>query len=179
MAHAYAALYGIPCTALRFFTVYGPAGRPDMAYFSFTEKLLRGETIRVFNHGQCERDFTYVDDAVDAICRVMARAPQNMTGETGQPVPPYAVYNVGNCHPENLLDFIGVLQQALTRVGLLPADFDLRSHIGLVPMQPGDVPVTCADVTALERDFGYRSSTPLSEGLRNFAEWNRTCYAMD
>lgn len=174
MAHAYAKLYSIPCTGLRFFTVYGPAGRPDMAYFSFTNKLIRNETIRVFNYGNCLRDFTYIDDIVEGILRVMEHAPEKQTGEDGLPIPPYALYNIGNNHPENLLDFIEILGSELIRAGILPEDFDLKAHQELVPMQPGDVPVTYADTSPLERNFGFRPSTPLREGLRKFAEWYST-----
>ena len=176
MAHAYAKLYSIPCTGLRFFTVYGPAGRPDMAYFSFTNKLIRNETIRVFNYGNCLRDFTYIDDIVEGIVRVMEHAPEKLTGDDGLPLPPYALYNIGNNHPENLLDFIAILGEELTRAGILPADFDINAHRELVPMQPGDVPVTYADTAPLERDFGFKPSTPLREGLRRFAGWYRTFY---
>ena len=174
MAHAYAKLYSIPCTGLRFFTVYGPAGRPDMAYFSFTDKLIRNESIRVFNYGNCLRDFTYIDDIVEGILRVMEHAPEKHTGDDGLPVPPYALYNIGNNHPENLLDFIDILGSELIRAGILPDDFDLKAHQELVPMQPGDVPVTFADTEPLERDFGFRPSTPLRQGLRRFAEWYST-----
>ncbi len=174
MAHAYAKLYNIPCTGLRFFTVYGPAGRPDMAYFSFTEKLIRNESIRVFNYGKCLRDFTYIDDIVEGILRVMEHAPEKQTGEDGLPLPPYALYNIGNNHPENLLDFIEILGSELIRAGILPEDFDLKAHQELVPMQPGDVPVTFADTSPLERDFGFKPSAPLREGLRRFAEWYST-----
>ncbi len=171
MAHAYAKLYNIPSTGLRFFTVYGPAGRPDMAYFGFTDKLIRGETIEIFNYGSCMRDFTYIDDIVEGIMRVMQHAPEKKVGEDGLPVPPYAVYNIGNSSPENLLDFVTVLQEELIRAGVLSADYDFEAHKKLVPMQPGDVPVTYADTTPLERDFGFKPSTPLREGLRRFAEW--------
>ena len=171
MAHAYSKLYNIPATGLRFFTVYGPAGRPDMAYFGFTEKLVRGEKIQIFNHGNCERDFTYIDDVVEGIMRVMLKAPARATGQDGLPLPPYAIYNIGNSSPENLLDFVDVLQQELLRAGVLPADYDFESHMEFVPMQPGDVPVTYADTSALEHDFGFKPSTPLREGLRAFAEW--------
>ena len=177
MAHAYAKLYSIPCTGLRFFTVYGPAGRPDMAYFSFTDKLIRGETIRVFNYGNCLRDFTYIDDIVEGILRVMEHAPEKQTGEDGLPVPPYALYNIGNNHPENLTDFIRILSDELIRAGILPDDFDIAGHQELVPMQPGDVPVTYADTEPLERDFGFRPSTSLREGLRKFAEWYKSYYS--
>ncbi len=176
MAHAYAKLYSIPCTGLRFFTVYGPAGRPDMAYFSFTNKLIRGENIRVFNYGNCLRDFTYIDDIVEGILRVMEHAPEKQTGEDGLPVPPYALYNIGNNHPENLTDFIRILGLELIRAGILPEDFDITAHQELVPMQPGDVPVTYADTEPLERDFGFRPSTSLQEGLRKFAEWYKAFY---
>lgn len=176
MAHAYSKLYDIPSTGLRFFTVYGPAGRPDMAYFGFTDKLLKGETIRIFNYGNCKRDFTYVDDIVEGVIRVMKKAPERRTGEDGLPVPPYAVYNIGNSNPENLLDFVRILQEELVAAGVLPADYDFEAHRELVPMQPGDVPVTYADTSALERDFGFRPSTPLREGLRRFAEWYKKFY---
>ena len=171
MAHAYSKLYDIPSTGLRFFTVYGPAGRPDMAYFGFTNKLVRGEKIQIFNYGNCKRDFTYVDDIVEGVIRVMERAPERRRGEDGLPLPPYAVYNIGNSQPENLLDFVNILQQELVRAGVLPQDYDFDAHKELVPMQPGDVPVTFADTSALERDFGFRPSTSLREGLRAFAEW--------
>lgn len=176
MAHAYSKLYNIPSTGLRFFTVYGPAGRPDMAYFGFTNKLLKGDTIQIFNYGNCKRDFTYIDDIVEGILRVMQGAPEKRQGEDGLPVPPYAVYNIGNQNPENLLDFVDILQQELIAAGVLPADYDFESHKQLVPMQPGDVPVTYADTGALERDFGFKPSTPLREGLRNFARWYREFY---
>lgn len=176
MAHAYAKLYNIPSTGLRFFTVYGPAGRPDMAYFGFTNKLLRGETIQIFNYGNCKRDFTYVDDIVEGVIRVMQKPPEKMDGEDGLPVPPYAVYNIGNNQPENLLDFVQILSEELVRAGVLPEDYDFEAHKELVPMQPGDVPVTYADTTALERDFGFKPSTPLREGLRKFAEWYKDFY---
>ena len=171
LAHSYSKLYNIPSTGLRFFTVYGPAGRPDMAYFGFTNKLLKGETIKIFNFGNCKRDFTYVDDIVEGVMRVMAKAPEKKTGEDGLPVPPYNVYNIGNSHPENLLDFVQILQEELIRAGVLPPDYDFESHKELVPMQPGDVPVTYADTMPLERDFGFKPSTSLREGLRRFAEW--------
>lgn len=171
MAHAYSKLYNIPSTGLRFFTVYGPAGRPDMAYFGFTDKLLRGETIRIFNYGNCKRDFTYIDDIVEGVVRVMQGAPERKNGEDGLPVPPYAVYNIGNQNPENLLDFVDILQQELIAAGVLPNDYDFEAHKQLVPMQPGDVPVTYADTTPLERDYGYKPSTDLRTGLRNFARW--------
>ena len=176
MAHAYAKLYNIPCTGLRFFTVYGPAGRPDMAYFGFTNKLLRGEKIQIFNYGNCQRDFTYVDDIVTGVVHIMQHAPEKATGEDGLPLPPYMVYNIGNNSPENLLDFVDILQQELIRAGVLPADYDFDAHKELVPMQPGDVPVTYADVTALERDFGFKPATSLREGLRRFAEWYKAFY---
>lgn len=171
MAHAYAKLYNIPCTGLRFFTVYGPAGRPDMAYFGFTNKLRQGETIQIFNYGNCKRDFTYIDDIVEGIVRVMQHAPEKVPGEDGLPIPPYALYNIGNNQPENLLDFVQILSEELVRAGVLPEDYDFEAHKQLVPMQPGDVPVTYADTSALERDFGFKPSTPLREGLRRFAEW--------
>ena len=171
MAHCYSKLYDIPSTGLRFFTVYGPAGRPDMAYFSFTDKLVKGESIRIFNYGNCRRDFTYVDDIVEGIHRVMRHAPEKQTGEDGLPVPPYAVYNIGGGKPENLLDFVNILQEELLRAGVLPADYDFKAHQQLVPMQPGDVPLTYADATALERDFGFTPKIPLRDGLRHFAEW--------
>ncbi len=176
MAHAYSKLYNIPSTGLRFFTVYGPAGRPDMAYFGFTNKLLRGETIRIFNYGNCKRDFTYIDDIVEGIVRVMQGAPERKNGEDGLPVPPYAVYNIGNQSPENLLDFVDILQQELIAAGVLPNDYDFEAHKQLVPMQPGDVPVTYADTTPLERDYGYKPSTDLRTGLRNFARWYKDFY---
>lgn len=177
MAHAYSKLYNIPSTGLRFFTVYGPAGRPDMAYFGFTNKLLKGETIQIFNFGNCKRDFTYVDDIVEGIKRVMQHAPEKMDGEDGLPIPPYAVYNIGNNQPENLLDFVDILQQELTRAGVLPEDYDFEAHKELVPMQPGDVPVTYADTSALEEDFGFKPSTSLRDGLRKFAEWYKEFYS--
>lgn len=176
MAHAYSKLYNIPSTGLRFFTVYGPAGRPDMAYFGFTNKLVKGETIQIFNYGNCKRDFTYVDDIVEGVVRVMQHAPEKQTGEDGLPVPPYKVYNIGNSHPENLLEFVDILQQELLRAGVLPQDYDFDSHKKLVPMQPGDVPVTYADTTPLENDFGFRPSTPLRDGLRAFAQWYKSYY---
>lgn len=176
MAHAYSKLYNIPSTGLRFFTVYGPAGRPDMAYFGFTNKLLRGETIRIFNYGNCKRDFTYIDDIVEGVVRVMQGAPERKDGEDGLPVPPYAVYNIGNQNPENLLDFVDILQQELIAAGVLPNDYDFETHKQLVPMQPGDVPVTYADTTPLERDYGYKPSTDLRTGLRNFARWYKDFY---
>ena len=177
MAHAYSKLYNIPATGLRFFTVYGPAGRPDMAYFGFTNKLLKGETIKIFNYGHCKRDFTYVDDIVEGVIRVMKKAPERQVGEDGLPIPPYAVYNIGNSNPENLLDFVRILQEELVAAGVLPADYDFDAHKELVPMQPGDVPVTYADTTALENDFGFRPSTTLREGLRRFANWYKTFYS--
>lgn len=176
MAHAYSKLYNIPSTGLRFFTVYGPAGRPDMAYFGFTDKLLRGETIRIFNYGNCKRDFTYIDDIVEGVVRVMQGAPERKDGEDGLPVPPYAVYNIGNQNPENLLDFVDILQQELIAAGVLPNDYDFEAHKQLVPMQPGDVPVTYADTTPLERDYGYKPSTDLGTGLRSFARWYKDFY---
>lgn len=176
MAHAYSKLYNIPSTGLRFFTVYGPAGRPDMAYFGFTNKLLRGETIRIFNYGNCKRDFTYIDDIVEGVVRVMQGTPERKDGEDGLPVPPYAVYNIGNQNPENLLDFVDILQQELIAAGVLPNDYDFEAHKQLVPMQPGDVPVTYADTTPLERDYGYKPSTDLRTGLRNFARWYKDFY---
>lgn len=171
LAHAYSKLYNIPSTGLRFFTVYGPAGRPDMAYFGFTDKLVKGEKIRIFNYGNCKRDFTYIDDIVEGVVRVMQHAPERITGEDGLPLPPYKVYNIGNSHPENLLDFVDTLQQELVRAGVLPEDYDFEAHKELVPMQPGDVPVTYADTTPLEQDFGFRPSTPLRDGLKMFADW--------
>lgn len=176
LAHSYSKLYDIPSTGLRFFTVYGPAGRPDMAYFGFTDKLLKGDKIRIFNYGNCRRDFTYVDDVVEGIRMVMHKAPERRTGPDGLPLPPYKVYNIGNSHPENLLDFVQILQEELVRAGVLPPDYDFEAHKELVPMQPGDVPVTFADTSALEHDFGFRPSTSLREGLRNFAEWYRDFY---
>lgn len=176
MAHAYSKLYNIPSTGLRFFTVYGPAGRPDMAYFGFTNKLLRGETIQVFNFGNCLRDFTYVDDIVKGVKLVMQNAPEKENGEDGLPLPPYRVYNIGNNSPENLLDFVDILQQELVGAGVLPEDYDFEAHKKLVPMQPGDVPVTYADTSALERDFGFKPATPLREGLRKFAQWYKAFY---
>ena len=176
MAHAYAQLYNIPCTGLRFFTVYGPAGRPDMAYFGFTNKLRQGETIQIFNYGNCKRDFTYIDDIVEGIVRVMQHAPEKVIGADGLPIPPYALYNIGNNQPENLLDFVQILSEELVRAGVLPEDYDFEAHKQLVPMQPGDVPVTYADTSALERDFGFKPSTPLREGLRRFAEWYKAFY---
>lgn len=176
MAHAYSKLYNIPSTGLRFFTVYGPAGRPDMAYFGFTNKLREGKTIQIFNYGNCKRDFTYVDDIVEGVVRVMQHAPEKQTGEDGLPIPPYKVYNIGNNSPENLLDFVTILQEELVRAGVLPSDYDFEAHKELVQMQPGDVPVTYADTTPLEQDFGFKPSTPLREGLRRFAEWYRRYY---
>lgn len=176
MAHAYSKLYNIPSTGLRFFTVYGPAGRPDMAYFGFTNKLVKGETIKIFNYGNCKRDFTYIDDIVEGIVRVMQHAPEKKTGEDGLPIPPYKVYNIGNNHPENLLEFIQILQEELTTAGVLPKDYDFEAHKELVPMQPGDVPVTYADTTPLEQDFGYKPATPLRKGLKAFAEWYKEYY---
>ena len=175
-AHCYSKLYNIPSTGLRFFTVYGPAGRPDMAYFGFTNKLLKGETIQIYNYGNCRRDFTYVDDIVEGIVRVMAKAPEKRTGEDGLPIPPYAVYNIGGGQPENLLDFVNILQEELLRAGVLPQDYDFEAHKQLVPMQPGDVPTTYADATALERDFGFTPKITLREGLRQFAEWYKVYY---
>ena len=176
MAHAYSKLYNIPSTGLRFFTVYGPAGRPDMAYFGFTNKLVKCETIKIFNYGNCKRDFTYVDDIVEGVVRVMQKAPDKKNGEDGLPIPPYAVYNIGNQNPENLLDFVQILSEELVRAGVLPENYDFEAHKELVAMQPGDVPVTYADTSALERDFGYKPSTNLREGLRNFAEWYAEFY---
>lgn len=176
MAHAYSKLYDIPSTGLRFFTVYGPASSPDMAYFGFTNKLIAGDTIKIFNYGKCQRDFTYIDDIVEGIVRVMQKAPQRATGEDGLPIPPYALYNIGGGRPENLLDFVTILQEELVRAGVLPENYDFEAHKELVAMQPGDVPVTYADTTALERDFGYRPSTTLREGLRKFSEWYKAFY---
>ena len=176
MAHAYSKLYNIPSTGLRFFTVYGPAGRPDMAYFGFTDKLVKGETIKIFNYGNCKRDFTYVDDIVEGVVRVMQHAPEKQTGEDGLPIPPYKLYNIGNNSPENLLDFVTILQEELIAAQVLPADYDFDAHKELVPMQPGDVPVTYADTSALEEDFGFKPCTSLREGLRKFAEWYRGYY---
>lgn len=176
MAHAYSKLYNIPSTGLRFFTVYGPAGRPDMAYFGFTNKLLKGETIKIFNYGNCKRDFTFVDDIVEGVWRIMNKAPERQNGEDGLPIPPYKVYNIGNNQPENLLDFVQILQEELIRAGVLPTDYDFESHKELVPMQPGDVPVTYADTTPLEQDFGFKPSTSLRQGLRKFAEWYKEFY---
>ncbi len=178
MAHAYSKLYNIPSTGLRFFTVYGPAGRPDMAYFGFTNKLRKGETIEIFNYGNCKRDFTYIDDIVEGVVRVMQGAPEKKTGEDGLPIPPYAIYNIGNQNPENLLDFVDILQQELIRAGVLPNSYDFEAHKRLVPMQPGDVPVTFADTSALERDFGFKPSTDLRTGIRKFAEWYRDFYRL-
>ena len=176
LAHAYSKLYNIPSTGLRFFTVYGPAGRPDMAYFGFTNKLVNGETIKIFNYGNCKRDFTYVDDIVEGVVRVMQHAPEKQNGEDGLPIPPYKVYNIGNNSPENLLDFVTILQEELVRAGVLPADYDFEAHKELVPMQPGDVPVTYADTTPLEEDYGFKPSTSLRDGLRKFAEWYKGYY---
>lgn len=177
MAHAYSKLYNIPSTGLRFFTVYGPAGRPDMAYFGFTDKLVKGGTIKIFNYGNCKRDFTYVDDIVEGVVRVMQHAPEKKIGEDGLPIPPYKVYNIGNNHPENLLEFVNILQEELVRAGVLPQDYDFDAHKELVPMQPGDVPVTYADTTPLEQDFGFKPCTSLREGLRHFAQWYKDyCY---
>ncbi|CCY00556.1 protein capI [Enterocloster bolteae CAG:59] len=176
MAHVYSKLYNIPSTGLRFFTVYGPAGRPDMAYFGFTNKLKEGKTIQIFNYGNCQRDFTYIDDIVEGVIRVMQRAPEKKKGEDGLPVPPYKIYNIGNNNPENLLDFVGILSEELVRAKVLPDDFDFESHKELVPMQPGDVPVTYADTSALEADFGFKPNTNLRDGLRRFAEWYATFY---
>ncbi len=176
MAHAYSKLYNIPSTGLRFFTVYGPAGRPDMAYFGFTNKLVNGETIKIFNYGNCKRDFTYVDDIVEGVVRVMQGAPDKKNGEDGLPIPPYAVYNIGNNQPENLLDFVQILSEELVRAGVLPEDYDFEAHKELVPMQPGDVPITYADTDALERDYGFKPSTSLRDGLRKFAEWYKDFY---
>lgn len=176
MAHAYSKLYNIPSTGLRFFTVYGPAGRPDMAYFGFTNKLVKGETIKIFNYGNCKRDFTYVDDIVEGVVRIMQHAPEKQNGKDGLPIPPYKVYNIGNNSPENLLDFVTILQEELVRAGVLPKDYDFEAHKELVPMQPGDVPVTYADTTPLEQDFGFKPNTSLREGLRRFAEWYAKYY---
>ena len=171
LAHAYSKLYNIPTTGLRFFTVYGPMGRPDMAYFSFTNKLIKGETIEIFNYGNCKRDFTYIDDIVEGIIRVMNKAPEKKDGEDGLPIPPYKLYNIGNNHPENLLDFVNILAEELINAGVLPKQFDIQKHMKLVPMQKGDVPITYADTSALEKDFGYKPSTSLREGLRQFSQW--------
>ena len=176
LAHSYSKLYNIPSTGLRFFNVYGPAGRPDMAYFGFTNKLIKGQTIEIFNYGNCKRDFTYVDDIVEGVMRVMQGAPDQITGDDGLPLPPYAVYNIGNSAPENLLDFVQILQEELIRAEVLPADYDFEAHKKLVPMQAGDVPITYADTTALERDFGFKPATPLREGLRKFAQWYKEFY---
>lgn len=176
MAHAYSKLYDIPSTGLRFFTVYGPAGRPDMAYFGFTNKLRAGKTIQIFNYGNCKRDFTYIDDIVEGVVRVMQHAPERKTGEDGLPIPPYKIYNIGNSNPENLIDFVTILQEELIAAGVLPADYDFESHKELVPMQPGDVPVTYADTTPLEEDFGFRPNTNLRDGLRRFAQWYARYY---
>ncbi len=176
LAHSYSKLYDIPSTGLRFFTVYGPAGRPDMAYFGFTNKLIKGETIKIYNYGNCKRDFTYVDDIVEGILRVMKKAPDKIKGVDGLPVPPYKVYNIGNSNPENLLDFVNILQEELVRAKVLPEDYDFESHKELVPMQPGDVPVTYADTTPLEKDFGFKPNTSLRVGLRKFAEWYKEFY---
>lgn len=178
MAHAYSKLYNIPSTGLRFFTVYGPAGRPDMAYFGFTNKLVKGETIQIFNYGNCQRDFTYIDDIVEGVVRVMQHAPERQNGEDGLPVPPYKVYNIGNNHPESLLDFVTILQEELVRAGVLPKNYNFEAHKKLVPMQPGDVPVTYADTIPLEEDFGFKPSTSLREGLRKFAEWYTEYYGL-
>ena len=176
LAHSYSKLYNIPSTGLRFFTVYGPAGRPDMAYFGFTNKLIKGETIQIFNYGNCKRDFTYVDDIVEGVVRVMQKPPQKQNGADGLPIPPYAVYNIGNSNPESLLDFVDILQQELIRAGVLPDDYDFEAHKELVPMQPGDVPITYADTSALEQDFGFKPTTSLREGLRKFAQWYKEYY---
>ena len=176
MAHAYSKLYNIPSTGLRFFTVYGPAGRPDMAYFGFTDKLRAGKTIQIFNYGNCKRDFTYIDDIVSGVEKVMQNAPERKNGDDGLPIPPYALYNIGNNHPENLMDFVQILSEELVRAGVLPEDYDFEAHKELVPMQPGDVPVTYADTSALERDFNFKPSTSLREGLRKFAEWYKAFY---
>lgn len=176
MAHSYSKLYNIQSTGLRFFTVYGPAGRPDMAYFGFTNKLINGETIKIFNYGNCKRDFTYIDDIVEGIIRVMKKAPEKKNGEDGLPIPPYKIYNIGNSHPENLLDFVQILQEELIRAGVLPKDYDFEAHKELVPMQAGDVPITFSDTTPLERDFGFKPSTTLRDGLRKFAEWYKEFY---
>ena len=179
MAHAYSKLYNIPSTGLRFFTVYGPAGRPDMAYFGFTNKLRQGKTIQIFNYGHCQRDFTYVDDIVEGVVRIIQHAPEKLTGEDGLPIPPYKVYNIGNNSPENLLDFVTILQEELVAAKVLPADYDFEAHKELVPMQPGDVPVTCADTTPLEQDFGFKPSTSLRDGLRAFAQWYARYYGTE
>ena len=179
MAHAYSKLYNIPSTGLRFFTVYGPAGRPDMAYFGFTDKLVKGDSIKIFNYGNCKRDFTFVDDIVEGVVRVMQHAPEKQNGEDGLPIPPYKVYNIGNNQPENLLDFVQILQEELVRAGVLPSDYDFEAHKELVSMQPGDVPITYADTTPLEQDFGFKPSTPLRDGLRRFAEWYNSFYSQN
>ena len=179
MAHAYSKLYNIPSTGLRFFTVYGPAGRPDMAYFGFTDKLVKGDTIKIFNYGNCKRDFTFVDDIVEGVVRVMQHAPEKSNGADGLPIPPYKVYNISNNQPETLLDFVQILQEELVRAGVLPSDYDFEAHKELVPMQPGDVPITYADTTPLEQDFGFKPSTPLREGLRRFAEWYNSFYSQN
>lgn len=176
MAHAYSKLYNIPSTGLRFFTVYGPAGRPDMAYFGFTNKLIKGEKIQIFNYGNCKRDFTYIDDIVDGVILVLQAPPEKKIGEDGLPIPPYAIYNIGNNNPENLIDFVTILQQELVRANILPEDYDFEAHKELVPMQPGDVPITYADTSALERDFNFKPNTSLQSGLRAFAEWYRKFY---
>lgn len=176
LAHSYSKLYNIPSTGLRFFTVYGPAGRPDMAYFGFTNKLIKGETIKIFNYGNCKRDFTYIDDIVEGVIRVMNKAPEKKNGEDGLPIPPYKIYNIGNSNPENLLDFVKILQEELVNVGVLPSDYDFESHKELVPMQPGDVPITYADTTPLEKDFNFKPSTSLRDGLRQFAKWYKEFY---
>ena len=176
LAHSYSKLYNIPSTGLRFFTVYGPAGRPDMAYFSFTNKLIKGEKIQIFNYGNCKRDFTYIDDIVEGISKVMNKPPEKKNGEDGLPIPPYAIYNIGNSKPENLLDFVTILQEELVRAGVLPQNYDFEIHKELVPMQPGDVPITFADTTPLENDFGFKPNTPLRIGLRNFSEWYKKFY---
>ena len=178
LAHAYAKLYDIPSTGLRFFTVYGPAGRPDMAYYGFTDKLRAGQTIKIFNYGNCKRDFTYIDDIVEGVIRIMQRSPDRLTGEDGLPVPPYKLYNIGNSHPENLLDFVTILQEELVSAGVLPQDYDFDGHKELVPMQPGDVPITYADTQPLERDFGFKPQTPLREGLRKFVRWYKEYYKL-
>ena len=176
LAHSYSKLYNIPSTGLRFFTVYGPAGRPDMAYFGFTNKLIKGETIKIFNFGNCKRDFTYVDDIVEGVMRVMQKPPKKQVGDDGLPIPPYAIYNIGNSNPENLLDFVNILQQELVLAGVLPKDYDFEAHKELVPMQPGDVPVTYADTSVLERDFGFKPTTSLRDGLKKFAQWYKQYY---
>lgn len=176
LAHAYSKLYNIPSTGLRFFTVYGPAGRPDMAYFSFTDKLVKGDTIKIFNYGNCKRDFTYIDDIVEGVIKVMQHAPEKLVGEDGLPIPPYRIYNIGNNHPENLLDFVTILQEELLRTGILPADYNFEAHKELVPMQPGDVPITYADTIPLEQDFGFKPNTSLRKGLRAFAKWYAEFY---